>query len=90
MRRNLACFFVLCYAGNPKLAVGREERDVKSYIFKGKMDGEGAIKRDEERLNNPDFRSRAPADKVAEVEARLAESKTQLARIETFLRTLGE
>jgi valyl-tRNA synthetase len=59
-------------------------------LEKGKADGEGAIKRDEERLNNPDFRSRAPADKVAEVEARLAESKTQLARIETFLRTLGE
>ncbi len=57
-------------------------------LEKGKAESEAGIKRDEERLANPDFRARAPADKVAEVETRMAESKTQLRRLDSFLRAL--
>jgi valyl-tRNA synthetase len=61
----------------------------RARLEKNRADCEAGIKRDEERLTNPDFRSRAPADKVAEVETRMAESKAQLARLTAFVRALG-
>jgi valyl-tRNA synthetase len=61
----------------------------RARLEKNKADIEGGIQRDEERLVNPDFRTRAPADKVAEVETRLAESKAQHTRLSAFLRALG-
>ena len=62
----------------------------RTRLEKNKAEIEAGIQRDEERLLNPDFRSRAPADKVADVETRLAESKAQLSRITHFLRALGK
>jgi valyl-tRNA synthetase len=61
----------------------------RARLEKNRAECEAGIKRDEDRLSNPDFRSRAPADKVAEVETRMAASKAQLARLSAFLHALG-
>jgi valyl-tRNA synthetase len=58
-------------------------------LEKWKADAAASLLRDEERLANPDFRQRAPADKVAEIETRRTETKAQLARLDAFLRALG-
>lgn len=58
-------------------------------LEKKKAGLEQSIARDEATLADPNFRSRAPADKVAEVEARVAESRAQLQRIISFLKALN-
>jgi valyl-tRNA synthetase len=47
------------------------------------------IDRDTAHLANPDFRQRAPAAKVAEVETRLAEGRARLARLGAFIKSLS-
>ena len=43
----------------------------------------------EAKLNNPSFRDRAPADKVAEQEARKTETQERIAKLESALKALG-
>jgi valyl-tRNA synthetase len=57
-------------------------------LEKWKADAAASLVRDEERLANPEFRQRAPAEKVAEIETRRTETKAQLARLDAFLRAL--
>jgi hypothetical protein len=57
-------------------------------LEKWKADAAASLLRDEERLANPEFRQRAPAEKVAEIETRRTETKAQLARLDAFLRAL--
>ncbi|MBK6879923.1 MAG: valine--tRNA ligase [Elusimicrobia bacterium] len=61
----------------------------KARLEKEKAACENGIARDTEHLANPDFRQRAPAAKVAEVETRLAEGRARLARLGAFIKSLS-
>lgn len=60
----------------------------RTRLEKWKTDATAALSRDDERLANPEFRQRAPAEKVAEIESRRTETKAQLARLDAFLSAL--
>jgi valyl-tRNA synthetase len=60
----------------------------KARLEKEKAACEIGIARDTAHLANPDFRQRAPAAKVAEVETRLAEGRARLARLGAFIKSL--
>jgi valyl-tRNA synthetase len=61
----------------------------KERLEKEKAALEADLARLQERLENPDFISRAPADKVEEVRARMAESAAKRARVHGHLAELA-